>query len=907
MNMRKQLLVAAAVLLGLIPVSDALANISNAAVLFLRIAPGSRAAGMGEAYVAIADDATATHWNPAGLGSYPLSDTWIEAEIPAAYRPLKGFAPLSTGGDHNYLDYDIWAITPQGLIRYDNKRWNTDEVFSTRTDETLEQIVKNYFRIDDPARLEAMIERVAALNNRGGYDVIEALRDTIVASIPETYDTRETVLQDMDSLLVCYRRCLVNWDRVQEVRDRLKEGLKDGALNDTECDRVAVSLERTRNRFLPEELRVPYSALFSGEPTAVASNGDVLLVGSADGLASFNGRYWTLVKSQAGEKIGEITSLHTVGEAIIVGMSDGIGVFRGATVSPLTNSAATLPDGSVDAIGGSALTDLYAVVAGDVYRFNGMQWTGTTSYTVAVDDSLDKIAARFSIYGSAADKERFIEKYRDLQTATMAPAETPVVLDSAPTASIDTTVIPAVDSTMPPAEQPGDTVVAPASGIAGIDTPFHPGAEIRVPIAASVKGKVRAIFVDVNHRLWLGTDHGIFYFDGSRWQTPGYSQYTIASGETLDTIASRRSGLTIDELDMYKKVLREINDLDGEPQEGATIKVYTNPAAHSVNAIGGDGRTVYFATEDGLIEFDGRNWSRTGLRGLTRDNIVGVSLLGSESWLASNEKLVIKGRGHSEISVMHVNWLPELASDLYYEFLSVAGNKEGWGTFGGSITFISYGKFQRTNETGQELGEFESFDIAGAISYGTSLTNKLKGGVSVKVIYSRLSDQGAGAEKGSGTATGFALDLGLLYHMTPRLTWGLALTNLGPEMSYIDADQSDDLPRNLAIGVAYRLLRSEYTSLIATVEANKLMVGLDGKTSKEIKESIFNGGIEFTYANLFAARAGYIYDQEGEIKTPTIGFGLSPFTWGEFDFAYIPSQKDFSLANTLRISLRLIL
>ena len=40
---------------------------SEAAVLFLMISPGARASGMGEAFVALADDATAVFWNPAGL------------------------------------------------------------------------------------------------------------------------------------------------------------------------------------------------------------------------------------------------------------------------------------------------------------------------------------------------------------------------------------------------------------------------------------------------------------------------------------------------------------------------------------------------------------------------------------------------------------------------------------------------------------------------------------------------------------------------------------------------------------------------------------------------------------------------------------------------------------------------
>ena len=41
--------------------------VSEAAVLFLLITPNSRAGGMGEAFVALADDASAVYWNPAGL------------------------------------------------------------------------------------------------------------------------------------------------------------------------------------------------------------------------------------------------------------------------------------------------------------------------------------------------------------------------------------------------------------------------------------------------------------------------------------------------------------------------------------------------------------------------------------------------------------------------------------------------------------------------------------------------------------------------------------------------------------------------------------------------------------------------------------------------------------------------
>ena len=50
------------------------ASVSQAGVLFLKISPGARPSGMGEAFVALADDATATWWNPAGLAFQNASE-----------------------------------------------------------------------------------------------------------------------------------------------------------------------------------------------------------------------------------------------------------------------------------------------------------------------------------------------------------------------------------------------------------------------------------------------------------------------------------------------------------------------------------------------------------------------------------------------------------------------------------------------------------------------------------------------------------------------------------------------------------------------------------------------------------------------------------------------------------------
>lgn len=64
----KKIIVSLVVMAVLLTAVSNLFAVSSAAVLFLLISPGARASGMGEAFVALADDGTAVFWNPAGLG-----------------------------------------------------------------------------------------------------------------------------------------------------------------------------------------------------------------------------------------------------------------------------------------------------------------------------------------------------------------------------------------------------------------------------------------------------------------------------------------------------------------------------------------------------------------------------------------------------------------------------------------------------------------------------------------------------------------------------------------------------------------------------------------------------------------------------------------------------------------------
>ena len=200
------------VLLGL--ATQSYADISNAAVLYLRIAPGARAAAMGEAYVAIADDATSTHWNPAGLGAYPLSPGWLQATVPGELRPLMDVAALKTRGGGTYSAYDIWALTPKGLARFDNKDWYVHEDFNTRTDQTVEEIVASYFNLTDSERIAAVVRRVARFNSKNTYGYLDSLRARVMDAVPSDYSAMTSLEDGFDTLLAGYDRCIIDWSMV---------------------------------------------------------------------------------------------------------------------------------------------------------------------------------------------------------------------------------------------------------------------------------------------------------------------------------------------------------------------------------------------------------------------------------------------------------------------------------------------------------------------------------------------------------------------------------------------------------------------------------------------------------------------------------------------------------------------
>jgi hypothetical protein len=280
----------------------------------------------------------------------------------------------------------------------------------------------------------------------------------------------------------------------------------------------------------------------------------------------------------------------------------------------------------------------------------------------------------------------------------------------------------------------------------------------------------------------------------------------------------------------------------------------------------------------------------------------------------------------SEVSITHANWLPQFQqADLFYDYLNYRQRIDDiGGTIGASVTYLNLGEFIRTGSGGpDEIGRFKAFELAITGGYSTAIFEELALGLNLRYIHSSLSPIGTEQEQGEGVASTVSVDIATMYRpgAIPGLSMGLNLSNIGPKVTYIDADQADPLPTNLRLGFGYKVLKDEYNELTASLDFSRLLVNRDSTgASDPVYEAIFSswgdgsgvkkinlsGGLEYWYGvpRLLALRVGYFYEDPsfGNRKFLTFGAGIRYDIYG-FDFSYISAEQNHPLSDTIRFSL----
>jgi len=228
-----------------------------------------------------------------------------------------------------------------------------------------------------------------------------------------------------------------------------------------------------------------------------------------------------------------------------------------------------------------------------------------------------------------------------------------------------------------------------------------------------------------------------------------------------------------------------------------------------------------------------------------------------------------------QIGFMHNEWF----EDIRYEYLGYVQPLSNLGTLAGSVSYISMGSLDKTDENGIEEGTFRPYDILAVLSYGTKLNSSLSFGVNAKFLQERIDEQKAQA---------FAVDLAGMYTMKNGLIIGANIQHLGTKMKFIN--ESYGLPLNFNVGAAYKLLDNDLTFAVDTniPSDNDVNVGF---------------GADYRIVNMFDLRVGYRYTAGGnDLGTASglragVGFGIGNY---KLDYAFVPYGE---LGQSHRISL----
>lgn len=104
-----------------------------------------------------------------------------------------------------------------------------------------------------------------------------------------------------------------------------------------------------------------------------------------------------------------------------------------------------------------------------------------------------------------------------------------------------------------------------------------------------------------------------------------------------------------------------------------------------------------------------------------------------------------------------------------------AGERGAWSA---AIQYLGYGSMQQTEVDGSVVGNFSPQDVVFSGMYSHDFTDRLRGGINVKMIYSSYEQY---------TAFALATDLGLNYYDEERdMSLSLVVKNLGGQIKRFD-------------------------------------------------------------------------------------------------------------------------
>ena len=196
-----------------------------------------------------------------------------------------------------------------------------------------------------------------------------------------------------------------------------------------------------------------------------------------------------------------------------------------------------------------------------------------------------------------------------------------------------------------------------------------------------------------------------------------------------------------------------------------------------------------------------------------------------------------------------------------------AGDRGAWSI---GIQYLGYGTMSQIEADGSVVGTFSPQDVVFSGMYAHDFTDRLRGGINVKMIYSSYEQY---------TAFAMATDLGLNYYDPDHdMSLSLVLKNLGGQIKRFD-NAYDRLPFDIQLGWMQRLGSSPFQLSITAWHLNKWNLPYydmedNGSEIRVLKQSFISNlfrhlvfGLQYAPSDKFYIALGYNYKTRTDMST----------------------------------------
>ncbi len=193
------------------------------------------------------------------------------------------------------------------------------------------------------------------------------------------------------------------------------------------------------------------------------------------------------------------------------------------------------------------------------------------------------------------------------------------------------------------------------------------------------------------------------------------------------------------------------------------------------------------------------------------------------------------------------------------------------GAWSAGIRYFGYGKMQGTDEFGNPTSSFSPSDVNFNGSFSYDITDRLRGGITLKLLYSSYE---------SYSAFAVGTDLGINYYAPDHeLSLSAVVANLGGQLKRFNTTY-DRLPFDIRLGIAKKFgtlpIRFSITAWQLTKWHLPFYETGDGTTDEEfkVKDTFFSNlfrhlifGVDFIPSERFYVALGYNYKSRTDMST----------------------------------------